>query len=177
MKKLISLCTAATLLTASLVTPVLADELETKEYTIGICNYVDDASLNQIVENIEQGLAEIGAEKGVKFNINYDNCNADNAVLDQIITQFRADSVDLMVGVATPVAMAMQAATEDDQIPVIFSAVSDPVGAGIGEQVLTVTGSTARKMLGGDHIPVDAAIVAIIDTLEVEREKAEGKPE
>ena len=88
MKKLISLCTAATLLTASLVTPVLADEFETTEYTIGICNYVDDASLNQIVENIEQGLAEIGAEKGVKFNINYDNCNADNAVLDQIITQF-----------------------------------------------------------------------------------------
>lgn len=135
MKKLISLCTAATLLTASLVTPVLADEFETTEYTIGICNYVDDASLNQIVENIEQGLAEIGAEKGVKFNINYDNCNADNAVLDQIITQFRADSVDLMVGVATPVAMAMQAATEDDQIPVIFSAVSDPVGAGIVESM------------------------------------------
>ena len=54
---------------------------------------------------------------------------------------------------------------------------ADPVGAGIGEQVLTVTGSTARKMLGGDNIPVDAAIVAIIDTLEVEREKAEGKPE
>ena len=33
-------------------------------YTIGICNYVDDASLNQIVENIQSQLADIGAGKG-----------------------------------------------------------------------------------------------------------------
>ena len=50
----------------------------------------------------------------------------------------------------------------------------DVVGAGIGEQVLTVSGSTARKAFGRDTVPVDAAIVAIIDTVEVNREAARG---
>lgn len=96
-------------------------------YKIGICNYVDDASLNQIVDNIQTRLAAIGAEKGVTFEIDYDNCNADDAVMEQIIANFKSNKVDLMVGVATPVAMKMQAATEDDQTPVVFAAVSDPV--------------------------------------------------
>ncbi len=98
-------------------------------YKIGLCNYVDDASLNQIVENIQNQLAAIGEERGVTFEVDYDNCNADDAVMEQIIQNFIADDVDLMVGVATPVAMKMQAATEDNQIPVVFSAVSDPVSA------------------------------------------------
>ena len=45
------------------------------------------------------------------------------------------------------------------------------VGAGIGERVLVVTGSTARKTFGRDDIPIDAAIVGIIDSLEVDRNK------
>ena len=44
----------------------------------------------------------------------------------------------------------------------------------VGEQVLTVSGSTARKAFGRDTVPVDAAIVAIIDTVEVNREAARG---
>lgn len=44
---------------------------------------------------------------------------------------------------------------------------ADVVGAGIGERVLTVSGSTARVAMGSDDIPVDAAIVGIIDSLEV----------
>ncbi|MBR2787602.1 MAG: ABC transporter substrate-binding protein [Erysipelotrichaceae bacterium] len=100
-------------------------------FKIGICNYVDDASLNQIYENIADRLAELGNQNNVSFVINYDNPNADANVMAQIITNFIADEVDLMVGIATPVAMNMQAATEDNQIPVIFAAVSDPEGAGL----------------------------------------------
>lgn len=100
-----------------------------KTYKIGICNYVDDASLNQINENIQARLQEIGQEKGVTFDISYDNPNADAAVMNQIISNFQADKVDLMVGIATPVAMAMQAAVEGTDTPVVFSAVSDPVSA------------------------------------------------
>lgn len=48
---------------------------------------------------------------------------------------------------------------------------ADVVGAGIGERVLVVNGSTARKALGGDQVPVDAAIVGIIDTVEVDRNR------
>ena len=53
----------------------------------------------------------------------------------QIIQNFIADDVDLMVGVATPVAMNMQAATEDNGIPVVFAAVSDPISTGIVESL------------------------------------------
>ena len=106
-----------------------------KTYKVGICNYVDDASLNQIVDNIKTRLADIGTEKGVTFEIDYDNCNADDAVMEQIIANFKADGVDLMIGVATPVAMKMQAATEGDKTPVVFAAVSDPVSAGLVESL------------------------------------------
>ena len=105
------------------------------EYVVGICNYVDDASLNQICDNIQNRLNEIGTEKGVKFTVNYDNCMADDNVMEQIISDFIAEEVDLMVGVATPVAMAMQADTEDNQIPVIFAAVSDPLATGVVESL------------------------------------------
>ena len=108
---------------------------KTDSYKIGICNYVDDASLNQIVDNIRSRLTEVGQEKGVTFEISYENCNADAAVLEQIVANFLADGVDLMVGVATPVAMKMQSATEDSQVPVVFSAVSDPLGAGLVESM------------------------------------------
>ncbi len=102
-----------------------------KEYKIGICNYVDDASLNQIVDNIEGELDAIAAREGVKFTVKYDNCNADANVLNQIVANFQADNVDLMIGVATPVAMAMQGATDGQDTPVVFSAVSDPVSTGL----------------------------------------------
>jgi len=137
LKKIVSLI-AALAMTASLAACSNADDKQESDgttYKVGICNYVDDASLNQIVENIENQLAAIGKEKGVSFDIAYDNCNADATVMNQIIANFIADDVDLMVGVATPVAVAMQTATEDNQIPVVFAAVSDPVSAGLVESL------------------------------------------
>lgn len=123
-----------------------SEESSGASYTIGICNYVDDASLNQIVENINARLAEIESEQGITINVKYDNCNADANVMNQIIANFAADNVDLMVGVATPVAMSMQSATEDSKTPVVFAAVSDPVGAGLvaslEEPGSNVTGSS-----------------------------------
>lgn len=123
-----------------------SEESSGASYTIGICNYVDDASLNQIVENINARLDEIESEQGITINVKYDNCNADANVMNQIIANFAADNVDLMVGVATPVAMAMQSATEDSKTPVVFAAVSDPVGAGLvaslEEPGSNVTGSS-----------------------------------
>lgn len=110
-------------------------ETEGKVYKVGICNYVDDASLNQICDNIQNQLKALGEQNNVAFEIKYDNCNADANVMSQIIANFIADDVDLMVGVATPVAMAMQAATEENQIPVVFAAVSDPVACGVVESL------------------------------------------
>ncbi|WP_334329074.1 EutN/CcmL family microcompartment protein [Companilactobacillus sp. HBUAS59699] len=41
--------------------------------------------------------------------------------------------------------------------------VCDVIGAGIGDRVIITTGSSARRMLGDDAIPADAAVVGIID--------------
>ena len=128
MKKTIALVLSLMMI-LSLCAGALAEEKTA--FKIGICNFVDDASLNQIIANIRSQLDEISAEKGVTFEIKEDNCNLDSSVMQQIISNFIADGVDLMVGVATPVAMTMQAMTEDTGIPVVFAAVSDPVGSGL----------------------------------------------
>ncbi|WP_274952669.1 EutN/CcmL family microcompartment protein [Angelakisella massiliensis] len=62
-----------------------------------------------------------------------------------------------------------QMETGQKQPPVFVAA--DVVGAGIGERVLVVSGSTARRAFGKDDVAVDCAIVGIIDSLEVDREK------
>ena len=132
MKKSISLLLVLVLILALTVPAAYAEEKTT--YTVGICNFVDDASLNQIIANIRSRLAELETDT-VSFTVLEDNCNLDANVMNQIITNFLAQKVDLMVGVATPVAMGMQAATEDNGVPVVFAAVSDPVGAGIVESL------------------------------------------
>lgn len=48
---------------------------------------------------------------------------------------------------------------------------ADTVGAGVGEEVLVVTGSTARRAAGKEEIPVDSAIVGIIDSMELMKDK------
>lgn len=153
---------AACMAACSTSNPAPANDADGKTIKVGICNYVDDASLNQIVENIQARLKEIGDEKGVAFDVSYDNCNADANLLTQIISNFIADDVDIMIGVATPVAMAMQAATEDNGIPVVFAAVSDPVGAGLVESMeapgSNVTGTS-------DYLDT-AAVMQLISTAD-----------
>lgn len=106
-------------------------------YKVGIVNYVDDASLNQIISNLEQQLDAKGAALGVTFNYAdyYDNAQADTTVLNQIGANMVADDVDIIVAVATPTAMTLLSATEDTDIPIVFAAVSDPVGAGLVESM------------------------------------------
>lgn len=130
MKKMMALIISLTLI-ASISACGTEKTSDGKTYTVGICNYVDDASLNQIVANIESQLNKVSDERSVDIEIKTENCMADPSILEQIISGFIADKVDLMIGVATPVAMQMQAMTEDSDIPVIYAAVSDPVGAGL----------------------------------------------
>ena len=127
MKKILSVLMVLAMMLC-LGTAALAADGDGTAFKVGICNYVDDASLNQIADNIKAQLETLGKEKNVTFEVLYDNCNADSNVLTQIIANFISEKVDLMVGIATPVAMAMQSATEDNKIPVVFAAVSDPVG-------------------------------------------------
>jgi putative ABC transport system substrate-binding protein len=163
MKKLLSLCLC--LFIAMAMTGCSSNSKEedvsgeTKTFKVGICNYVDDASLNQICDNITERLQELGRENDVQFNINYDNANADANVMNQIITNFIADKVDLMIGVATPVAMNMQALTEDNQIPVVFAAVSDPLAAGLIDSL----DNPGKNITGtSDYLDTEAIINLIL---------------
>lgn len=95
------------------------------EFKVGIINYVDDPSLNQIQSAIEEELAANG--------IAYDsyNAQADQSTITTIASQMIENGVDLIIPIATPTAMVVQNMTEENQIPVVFAAVSDPVGAGL----------------------------------------------
>ena len=102
-------------------------------YKVGIVQYVDDASLNQIEKAIEAQLDAKGEELGVHFNYtDYTfNGQGDQSILNQIAADLIADEVDVIIPIATPAAVVMQSATEEKQIPIVFSAVSDPAGAGL----------------------------------------------
>ena len=111
-------------------------------FKVGIVNYVDHASLNQIVASVESRLDEVGKEKGVTFDYAdyYANAQADQTNLNQIGADLVADDVDVIVAVATPTAATMLASVEDTDIPVVYSAVTDPVSAGFdGEENITGT--------------------------------------
>lgn len=111
-------------------------------YKVGIVNYVDHASLNQIVDSLKSRLDELAKEKGVVFDYaKYEsNAQGDQSNLNQIGADLVADQVDVIVAVATPTAATMLAAVEDTEIPVVYSAVTDPEAAGFaGESNITGT--------------------------------------
>ncbi len=145
-KKVMVLFIASVLCLSCLSALGTKEESASASFKVGICNYVDDASLNQIAENLMKGIEDIEKENGVTIEVFYSNANGDANVMSQIISSFISRNVDLMIGIATPVAIAMQAQTEDNGIPVIFAAVSDPVGAGLVESLdapgANITGSS-----------------------------------
>lgn len=133
MKRKVLASVAASIMAAIM----LAGTAMAAEYKVGIIQFVDDASLNQIEASIEAELdakSEEGEDKYIYEGYVY-NGQADSATLSQIATQLISDGVDVIVPIATPTAQIVQAATEDNQIPVVFSAVSDPVGASLVESM------------------------------------------
>lgn len=107
------------------------DKAEGKTYKVGIVQFVDDASLNQIEAAIEAELDTKAKELGVTFDYTLYNGQGDATTLNQIGAELVGKGVDLIVPIATPAVKIMQSATEDTEIPIVFSAVSDPVGSGI----------------------------------------------
>lgn len=131
-------------------------------YKVGIVQYVDDASLNQIEKAIQAELDAKGVEYGVTFDYqDYTfNGQADQSILMQIAADLIADEVDIIIPIATPTAVVMQSATEENQIPIVFSAVSDPVGAG-----LVATNEAPGANITGTSDAIDTeAIMNIIVT-------------
>jgi len=116
-------------------------------YKIGISQFGEHASLDNCREGFLQGLAEAGLVEGTDYEVIYQNASFDGGIATQIAQTFSAENVDLMVGIATPSATACYAAAEDKNIPVIFTAITDPVEAKLDSG--NVTGTS-------DKLPVEA---------------------
>ena len=117
---------------------------------IGIVQPLDHSSLNTIRECTIEGLKEAGYVEGENIEICYENALGDTSTLNSICDKFIADDVDVIVAIATPAAQAAAAATSD--IPVVFAAVADPVGAKLVEDLDAPT----DHVTGTSHmIPVD----------------------
>lgn len=106
-----------------------------KTYKVGVIQYMDHASLNQINDSMDKELDALSKEKGVTFDYKdyYENGQGDATNLSQMASDLIADDVDIIVAIATPAAQIAQSQTEGQDIPIVFSAVTDPVGAGLVE--------------------------------------------
>ena len=97
-----------------------------KAYTVGISQIVSHPALDSAVEGFKQGLADGGIT-----TVTYDEQNAegDISTASSIAQKFANENLDLILGVATPTSQAVVKAITDT--PVVFTAVTDPVGAGL----------------------------------------------
>lgn len=100
---------------------------------IGIAQIQEHTSLDEIRENIISQMAEEGFVDGENIIIDYKNAQNDPNNLKTICQSFVSDGVDLIIAIATPTAQSALGETKD--IPIIFSAVTDPVEAGLVEDM------------------------------------------
>lgn len=121
------------------------------EYTIGIGQFAQHGSLDNCREGFLAGLKEEGIEEGKNLTIKYDNANADTGTAAQIATNYVANKVDLICGIATPMAQSAYGAARDADIPVIFTAVTDPILAELAKEDGTPVGEITGT---SDKLPV-----------------------
>lgn len=100
---------------------------------IGIVQIVEHPSLNTIRESFIEQLEKNGYKDGENIVIDYQNAQNDQTNLKTITKRFVSNKYDLIVAIATPSALAAAGETKD--IPVLFSAVTDPVSAELVESL------------------------------------------
>lgn len=96
-----------------------------KSVKIGIAKIVQHIAL----DSVEQGIIDVLNENGVNATFDLQNANGDTNTAAQIAMKYRDEGVDVAVGIATPVALALANTITD--IPVVFGTVTDPLGAGL----------------------------------------------
>jgi putative ABC transport system substrate-binding protein len=98
-------------------------------YTIGVINIVPD--LDATFGGFKEGMTELGYIEGENITYLYDGATTNMGELDSVAQGLVAADVDLILSITTPATQAAQRATADNDIPVIFVPVTDPVGAGL----------------------------------------------
>ena len=156
MKKSITTLVMAT--AAVLTLTACGKEAEEAAYTVGISQFAEHGSLDNCREGFLQGLAEAGIEEGKNLTIVFDNAQADMGTASTIADSYVSQKVDLICAIATPTAMSAYNSCLNTDIPVIYTAVSDPVEAGLagedGSSVGNITGTS-------DALPVTEQLAMI----------------
>ena len=129
MKKMISLITCVIMI-VSLFAGCGSTPADDGILHIAIVQQLEHSSLDEIRVAIEAELNAIAADKGLEIKIDTYNGQNDASVLNQIGTEVVSEGVDMIIPIATTAAQCMVTAA-DGNIPIIFSAVSDPEGNGL----------------------------------------------
>ena len=131
---------------------------EGASYTIGIGQFAEHGSLDNCREGFLKGLAKEGIVEGQNLTVLYENAQADGGTASQIMANFLAKDVDMICAIATPIAQSAYSAASDKSVPVIYTAVTDPVLAELadadGMPVGEITGTS-------DKLPVEKQLEMI----------------
>ena len=98
-------------------------------YKIGINQIVQHSALDSAREGFIDGLKEKGYVDGENIEIDYENAQGDVSIAQTISKQFVNNEVDMIFAISTSSAQSAYNATKE--IPIVFTAVTDPVAAGI----------------------------------------------
>ncbi len=133
-----------------------------ESYTIGISQFAEHGSLDNCREGFLAGLEEEGIVEGENLTVDYDNAQADTGTASQIASNYVSDKVDLICAIATPSAMAAYNAAMNADIPVVYTAISDPVAAQLADEDGNSTGNVTGT---SDALPVKAQLELIREIL------------
>lgn len=133
-----------------------------ESYKIGISQFAEHGSLDNCRKGFLEGLKAEGIEEGKNLTVDYKNAQADMSTTAQVSDGLVSDKVDLICAIATPSAQSAYNAAMDAGIPVIYTAVTDPVAAELatddGKPVGEVTGTS-------DKLPVEEQLKMIREVL------------
>ncbi len=133
-------------------------ESENSSYTIGIGQFAEHGSLDNCREGFLQGLAEEGIVEGKNLTVMYENAQADGGTASQIVNNFLSKKVGLICAIATPMAQSAYSGAKKADVPVIFTAVTDPIAAALAKE----DGTPAGEITGtSDKLPVEKQLEMI----------------
>ena len=110
-----------------LAATALATSAQAKDVTVTVTAIVEHPALDAARDGVKDALAEAGFKEGENLKFVYQSAQGNPATAAQIARQFVGEAPDVIVPISTPSAQAVVSATRD--IPVVFTAVSDPLGA------------------------------------------------
>lgn len=98
-----------------------------KTAKVAVSQIVEHPALDATRQGLLDGLKAKGYEQGKNLDFDFKTAQGNPAIAVQIARQFVGENPDVLVGIATPTAQALVSATKT--IPVVFTAVTDPIGA------------------------------------------------